>query len=208
MSSTSATDPFSGASSSRFVIPDVSNIDIKKLGRGTPDYIPSPSARGRDIFQRLFFNTGALFLMGFGGGGAYGSIEGFRAAANPSLRIRINGIINGMSKRGSKIGNALGIIGKLERASSFVVLFHLDCCPVAFLHTSFIGLADAADLDERVGYPVAPIFAGIATGVLFGSSRGYRAAGVAGVIGAGSSYVIWYGGSYVYNVYLRPGSRY
>jgi hypothetical protein len=111
MQSNSFPDQSSGSGSSRFVIPDVSNIDIKKLGRGTPDYIPTPSARGRDIFQRLFFNTGALFLLGFGGGGAYGSIEGFRTAANPSLRIRINGIINGMSKRGSKLGNSLGIIG-------------------------------------------------------------------------------------------------
>ncbi len=101
---------------SAFILPDVRNLDIKKISPqipSSPDYIPSASARGRDIFQRLFFNTGALFLLGFSGGGMYGSIEGFRNAVNPSLRIRINSVINGMSRRGSRLGNSLGIIGIL-----------------------------------------------------------------------------------------------
>ena len=96
-----------------FRMPDVSAIDVNKLlASAGPDFIPTPGKRGRDAFTNIFFNTGGLWMAGFGFGGLYGSIEGFRQAANPSFRIRLNGIINGLSRRGSKIGNALGIIGE------------------------------------------------------------------------------------------------
>jgi len=98
---------------STFTVPDVRGLELNKISRpiSGPDYIPTPSHRGRDIFQRLFFNTGGSFLFGFSSGGMYGCVEGLRTAVNPSLRIRLNSVINAMSKRGSKLGNALGIIG-------------------------------------------------------------------------------------------------
>jgi hypothetical protein len=98
-----------------YTIPDVGGIDPRKLGYGSknadPDYIPY-NARGRDTMGRVFFNTGVLWLGGFGGGAAYGLVEGWRGAASPNLKIRVNSVMNAMSRRGSTIGNALGVIGK------------------------------------------------------------------------------------------------
>lgn len=101
--------------SSGFKFPDVSNIDLKKLQpkiQQGPDYIPTASKRGRDVITGLFFNTGALWLTGYSAGASYGCIEGIRNAVNPSIRIRMNSVLNSVTKRGSRLGNALGIIGK------------------------------------------------------------------------------------------------
>ena len=40
------------------------------------------------------------------------SMKGYRGAMGTSNRIIFNSLMNGMSKRGSKIGNALGSIGR------------------------------------------------------------------------------------------------
>ena len=39
------------------------------------------------------------------------SAPGWSAATSPSARIRFNSVMNGVSKRGSKLGNAVGSIG-------------------------------------------------------------------------------------------------
>lgn len=95
-------------------IPDVGNIDINKLGRkGGPDYIPY-NTKGRDSFGQVSFNTGLMWLGGFVAGGSYGLVEGWRTAASPNYKIRFNSIMNAFSKRGSYLGNSLGIIGMLS----------------------------------------------------------------------------------------------
>lgn len=67
-----------------------------------------------------------------------------------------------------------------------------------------MGIADVTDLETRIGsHVVTPVFAGLSTGFLFGSSRGIRAATLASVIGASCSCAVWYGGAYAYNVLLR-----
>ena len=103
-------------------IPDVGRIDPNKIGsiygipsrNGSrePDYIPYNN-RGRDIMGRLFFNTGTCWLGAFAGGGCYGFVEGWRGAANPNFKIRFNSVMNAVSRRGSTLGNAVGVIGKL-----------------------------------------------------------------------------------------------
>ena len=102
------------------MIPDVGRIDPRKIGSvygvpsarsKEPDYIPY-NARGRDFMGRLFFNTGLCWLGGFSAGGVYGFSEGWRKAANPNFKIRFNSVMNAVSRRGSTLGNALGIIGK------------------------------------------------------------------------------------------------
>lgn len=96
-----------------FVIPDVSNIDPKKLGSiGGPEYIPY-NPRGRDIYGRLSFNTGVCWVGGFAVGGTAGLVEGWRSAVNPNWKVKFNSVLNGLSKQGSRLGNGLGIIGKL-----------------------------------------------------------------------------------------------
>jgi hypothetical protein len=101
-----------------YTIPDVGRIDPGKFGSAygaqknkDPDYIPY-NARGRDVMGRLFFNSGVMWLGGFSSGAAYGFVEGWRGAANPNLKIRFNSVMNAMSRRGSTIGNALGVLGE------------------------------------------------------------------------------------------------
>jgi len=93
-------------------IPDVGNIDLGKLGskRG-PDYVPY-NAKGRDSLARVSFNTGIMWLGGYVSGGLYGFVEGWRGAASPNYKIRFNSVMNAFSKRGSYLGNSLGIIGE------------------------------------------------------------------------------------------------
>lgn len=109
---------FGGSKGSQYssfgTIPDVGNIDLGKLNRpktSQPDYIPYNS-KGRDAFGRISFNTGVLWLGGFVGGGTYGFVEGWKGAASPNYKIRFNSIMNAVSKRGSYLGNSLGIIGR------------------------------------------------------------------------------------------------
>ena len=45
-------------------------------------------------------------------GGIYGVIEGWKSAANSNYKVRFNSIMNSFSKRGSALGNSLGVIGK------------------------------------------------------------------------------------------------
>jgi hypothetical protein len=108
------TDSFGSSGGNRPLyggIPDVGNIDLGKLNkRGGPDYIPY-NAKGRDSFARVSFNTGIAWLGGFIGGGIYGFKEGWASAPSAKYKIRFNSVMNACSKRGSYLGNSLGIVG-------------------------------------------------------------------------------------------------
>ena len=102
-----------------FYIPDVGKVDPRSIGsiygmpskNKEPEYIPY-NARGRDVTGRLFFNSGAFWLGGFTAGGIYGTYEGYTTAASPIAKIRFNSVMNAVSKRGSTLGNALGVLGE------------------------------------------------------------------------------------------------
>ena len=103
-----------------FYIPDVGKVRPGSIGsmygvpskNKEPEYIPY-NPRGRDVTGRLFFNSGAFWLGGFTLGSIYGAKEGYSGAASPIARIRFNSVMNAMSKRGSHLGNNLGVIGEL-----------------------------------------------------------------------------------------------
>jgi hypothetical protein len=98
-----------------YQIPDVSKIDINKLGtRGgsEPDFIPNPTPADKDFYRQAVFNTGSVWLLGMLFGGAYGGYDGYRHAPGRSLRILSNSILNGISKRGSALGNRVAVVGK------------------------------------------------------------------------------------------------
>ena len=69
-----------------------------------------------------------FFLEDGGGGGAMGVMEGWREAAHPSFKIRMNSVMNAVSRRGSKAGNTLAV--------------------VACLHTGFTWLIEQMELDR------------------------------------------------------------
>ena len=113
-------------------LPDMGKIDLGKLspaygipttkGKNSgPEYIPY-NTRGRDIYGRVTFNTGVLWLGGFIGGVSYGFVDGWRSAASPNYKIRFNSVMNAVSKYGSKVGNGLGIIGNSWLSICYLLL--------------------------------------------------------------------------------------
>lgn len=126
-------------------MPDVSGIDLGKLGGGMnrspsggsrkePEYIMN-NAKGRDIGSKMFLNTGSFWLGGFAAGGLYGFAEGWRGAASPTLRIRVNSVLNGVSKRGSSLGNNLGVLSNNSHICLHVLFVLLTCVVLQFLCT-------------------------------------------------------------------------
>ena len=57
-------------------------------------------------------HTMLLFLVGLALGGAWGLREGgTRKLAVPSARLRLNSILNSVTRRGSFMGNSAGVLG-------------------------------------------------------------------------------------------------
>ena len=132
---------------------DVEYLDYNKKGRGWS--------------ERMFYNTGMAYGAGVILGGGYGAVEGLRSSPSRRMKIRVNALLNGMGKRGSRVGNAVGA--------------------VAVLYSSFESLADYVELEQYTGgYDIVnPIAAAVATGVMYKSTKGPKVMALAGVLGAG-----------------------
>ena len=48
---------------------------------------------------------------GQAGGGSWGLYEGLKHPEGNTLRLRINAVLNGVTKRGPALGNSLAVIG-------------------------------------------------------------------------------------------------
>lgn len=123
---------------------------------------------------RISFNTGVSWGLGFFGGSAYGIIDGLRTAVSPTWRIRLNSALNGASRYGSHYGNTLG--------------------SVVFLYTTSLYFIDELKVETYspiLPQYVNPTLSGLFTGVVYKSTRGPRAALLAGCIGAVASNIIF-----------------
>lgn len=59
----------------------------------------------------LCYGTGTVYLMGLGLGGMYGFAEGLRKTpADASFKLRLNGILNAVTRRGPFLGNSAGVL--------------------------------------------------------------------------------------------------
>lgn len=98
-----------------YQIPDVSKIDLNKLNKGNfePEFIPSQTPIEKDFYRQAVFNTGSVWLIGMLFGGFYGAFDGYITAPGKSFRILSNSVLNGISKRGSILGNRVAVIGKI-----------------------------------------------------------------------------------------------
>lgn len=182
-----------------WTIPDASKIDLGKIytvpgttrgggGQKEPDYIPF-NKKGRDIFSRVSQNTGIFWLGGFAGGGIYGIREGLGNVPNATTRMKVNAIMNGISRSGSKVGNSLGVI--------------------AFTHTMMGYVGDELHLDDLTGSEYAvPAFAGFATGIFYKSTTTPRGALLGGAIGLVASLAYGVAGNMLWNALFRPRGRY
>ncbi|ANB11389.1 protein transporter TIM23 [Sugiyamaella lignohabitans] len=65
----------------------------------------------KDWTDDLCYGTGIVYLSGLGIGGAYGLAEGLRKTADSkSARLRLNGVLNAVTRRGPFLGNSAGVI--------------------------------------------------------------------------------------------------
>lgn len=102
-----------GSPSGGYQIPDVRGIDASKLIRSTePDFIPGTTAPDKDFYRQGVNLSGSLWLTGMGLGGLYGGYEGYKSAPGTSYRVVSNSVLNGISKRGTVLGNRLAVICK------------------------------------------------------------------------------------------------
>ncbi|KAA8908246.1 hypothetical protein TRICI_004805 [Trichomonascus ciferrii] len=74
-----------------------------------------PGAHGiipiKDWTDDLCYGTGAVYLSALGVGGAYGLAEGLRKTQNAaSPRLRLNGVLNAVTRRGPFLGNMAGVL--------------------------------------------------------------------------------------------------
>lgn len=73
---------------------------------GAQGLIPS-----RNWSDDLCYGTGAVYLLGLGIGGAYGLQEGLRnLPPNSSGRLKLNTVLNHITKRGPFLGNSAGVL--------------------------------------------------------------------------------------------------
>ena len=85
--------------------------------------------------RKMFFTSGTTYLTGVFSGGIIGAIEGLRKADHSlGWRLRVNSVMNGATRRGSKSGNMLGVYGL-----SLALLRQIHCFRSCFL--SRTGLA-------------------------------------------------------------------
>lgn len=123
---TFAFDPQSAQDVSSFLTPD--NLDTSKLhplaglDQGL-EYLnledesltDLPGAHGvipiKDWTDDLCYGTGAVYLSALGVGGAYGLAEGLRKTQDAaSSRLRLNGVLNAITRRGPFLGNSAGVL--------------------------------------------------------------------------------------------------
>jgi hypothetical protein len=104
-----------------FTLPDFGGSSQIDLGTISPvfgivnhdsaaDYLEFDT-RGRGFHEHATHTIGMSYFGGILGGGTYGAIEGLRNSPNRKLKVRMNSLFNAAGQRGSRAGNALGILG-------------------------------------------------------------------------------------------------
>ncbi|KAG0225760.1 Mitochondrial import inner membrane translocase subunit tim23 [Actinomortierella wolfii] len=104
----------------------------------------------------MTYGTGMTYITGLSLGGAYGFFEGLRSSPSPAFRIRLNTVLNSMTRRGPFIGNSAGVLALMYNGIN-----------------SSIGSARGHH------DPLNSVAAGALTGAIFKSTAGIRAAGTA-----------------------------
>lgn len=118
--------------------------------------------RRRNWGENLVFCTGVSYLSGAAAGVARGAFSGLRAAeSGESLKLRVNRVLNGSVKAGTRAGSALGILGMIYAVSETV----------------------AGGVVGDGGEVKSSLVAGAAAGAIYRSPWGMRSAAVAGAAG-------------------------
>ncbi|RKP25698.1 Tim17/Tim22/Tim23/Pmp24 family-domain-containing protein, partial [Syncephalis pseudoplumigaleata] len=142
---------------------------VDYLFNSDDDILPGMGVPQRGFGDDLCYGVGTTYITGLTIGGAWGLVEGLRSTRHlpPSFKVRLNGVLNGCTRRGPYLGNSVGIL--------------------AMIYTC----ANASIGKVRGKHDLAgSMLAGGLAGALFRSAAGLRSAGIAGVMCATAA-AIW-----------------
>jgi import inner membrane translocase subunit TIM23 len=157
------------------------NVDLRTVAplygvasEEEPDYLDY-DIKGRGTVERMFLYSGSSYLTGILTGGILGGRTGWKTAPSPRFWLRLNSVMNGAGKLGSKWGNNAGV---------FALMYSLS-----------ESLLDHFETDKVLGghQAVNPVLSGAISGLLYKSTAAPRTAALASVLGgfgAGMFYVI------------------
>jgi mitochondrial import inner membrane translocase subunit TIM23 len=173
-------DPTSAQDVSSFLgsasLPDASQLHpLAGLNQETLDYLSLdestlsdlPGSRSalpsRGWSDDLCYGTGITYLTALTMGGTWGLVEGLnRAPASAPPKLRLNSVLNSMTRRGPFLGNSAGVVAMVYNGINSTMGYYR-------------GKHDSAN----------SIMAGALSGMLFKSTRGVRPMMISGGIVAG-----------------------
>ncbi|KAL1839077.1 hypothetical protein VTJ49DRAFT_1878 [Mycothermus thermophilus] len=121
---------------------------------GSQSALPS-----RGFTDDLCYGTGTVYLAGLSLGGAWGLQEGLRKSVGEPPKLRLNSVLNSVTRRGPFLGNSAGVVA---------ICYNCINSYMGYLR----GKNDAANT----------ILAGALSGMLFKSTRGLRPMMISGGI--------------------------
>ncbi|RSL88342.1 hypothetical protein CDV31_016068 [Fusarium ambrosium] len=113
----------------------------------------------RGFTDDLCYGTGITYLAGLGIGGAWGLQEGLRRSPGQPPKLRLNAVLNSVTRRGPFLGNSLGVVAIIYNCINSLI-------------GSLRGKHDAGNT----------VLAGALSGMLFKSTRGIRPMMISGGI--------------------------
>ncbi|GHJ89110.1 hypothetical protein NliqN6_5512 [Naganishia liquefaciens] len=147
------------------------NLDYLALEDAKVADLPGASSAlpSRGWSDELCYGTGSTYLSGLVLGGAWGLKEGMQRplGSSSSMKLRINSILNACTRRGSFLGNNLGILA----------LF-------------YNGVNSSIDAYRGKHDTYGAIAAGALSGVIYKATAGVKPAIAGGVLMAGAS-TVW-----------------
>lgn len=128
-----------------------------------PEYLfPEKAKKDRSFGEKMFYGTGVSYLAGQAIGGSWGLYEGLKHADGTTARLRINTVLNGLTKRGPFVANAFGVLA------------------IGYTGINF-GIVELRGGDDDA---INQISAATLTGVLYKATGGMRRMALAGAVGA------------------------
>lgn len=137
-------------------------LDYLSLDESTLSELPGSQSvlPSRGWSDDLCYGTGTVYLAALTTGGAWGLIEGLnRVPATASPRLRLNGVLNSVTRRGPFLGNSAGVVAMCYNGINSTIGYYR-------------GRHDAAN----------SVAAGALSGMIFRSTKGARQMLVSGAV--------------------------
>lgn len=139
-------------------------LTLDETALSDPGHSVLPS---RGFTDDLCYGAGVTYLTGLSIGGAWGLQEGLRKSGGQPPRLRLNTVLNAVTRRGPFLGNSAGVVA---------IVYNCTNSLIGYLR----GKHDSANT----------ITAGVLSGMLFKSTRGVRQMAISGGI-VGSVAGVW-----------------